>query len=58
MSKIKWYDWVLAILVADLITVILFSLLSQPQNTFLWISLGVLVDLWNSGYCSFRRSRG
>lgn len=54
---IRWYDWVFAVLVADLIQS---SIFAGFAATTLWEPLvygliaGLLLRAWEEGYCQFR----
>lgn len=54
---IRWYDWVIAVLVADIINIYLIKGFSSP---FIWESIvcgaiaGLIFRAWESIYCQFR----
>jgi hypothetical protein len=55
---IRWYDWVIAILAADLI--LAFGLASITGTNF-WMNIlygllgGLVYSLWTVDYCNFRK---
>lgn len=55
---IRWYDWVVAILAADLM--LAFSIASITGDNF-WMNIsygllaGLVYSLWTVDYCDFRK---
>ncbi len=55
---IRWYDWAIAILAADLM--LAFSIASITGDNF-WINIlngllaGLVYSLWTVDYCDFRK---
>ena len=58
MVMIRWYDWVIAILAADLI--VAFGVASMTGDNF-WMNIlygllaGLVYSLWTVDYCDFRK---
>jgi uncharacterized membrane protein YqaE (UPF0057 family) len=58
MVMIRWYDWAVAILAADLI--LAFGLASITGDNF-WMNIlygllgGLVYSLWTVDYCNFRK---
>jgi len=54
---LRWYDWVFAVMVADLVQSFLFAgfaALTFWEPLLYGFIAGLLIRGWNEGYCQFR----
>lgn len=57
MNKLKWYDYIAALLVADFMTTILVAVVFSTDLITGFISgilIALLIEIWNA-YCLYRK---